>query len=523
MATNAFGTSVANPLLPPPWNWNGRMRVLRWNDAPGGGLRLRLDAFEAFRIDLDDAGSQAIDRLSNLLTALTEDCIAGDERARRNKVAARLALFALWYSRRPAPSGRQRAIENLRTVAAHLAAALGSQDPQTAWHVGFIHDGQWGWRYGLVRAASRTLNDRTDRGSAQSHFPTETDALETGWWTALCQFELATRWLDSERGNLSARNAMIESAANYLEVLKYEPRRVSLERFLAGLGTSSEKEVSRAFARTSTVTCDEAVESSLIEWFLQRYALGAAARLVFLTFSWRRTVTVIVAVLFAAFSVGLFVRASAPTYQTVFQLSALLLIVFGASDVFRLLLPRAMFGSLMAWLTIVSTQFLSFFPASDDKLVTAHAAKCHLFLRGIFADGAMGWWNSISGFVRSFRFALIPTVEWSDRPAFAAVLIVCASVSILFMAGQLTARAVGPKLFRRASGCFLVMLAGSLFWGAMITHPLQSVLEHPGSGATCRCLYSTWILGSFLAVVFGILVQLIWDDRSVTASIGESQ
>jgi predicted outer membrane lipoprotein len=289
-----------------------------------------------------------------------------------------------------------------------------------------------------------------------------------------------------------------------------------LERFFDRIGTSSEKEVRRVLGESKSIGADESVRTAFITWFTARYALLSAARLAWGSTARGQAVAAIGAGALSIAALMMFLLKKSPPLQVGFQISVLVILVSLAPDVFRILLPRAWLGSLVAWLTIVLTQTMTIFPFADTAPLTAQKTY-HAWLRAVFQDGFGGWLDSLRGLM-GYR----SSGEWQGRAAFAAAILLSIVVAVAFVSTELHRR-VFRRVVWRALGCVVVMLMGSLFWGGMLAHLVHYIIEKPSRiDVNCDCVFGAWLLGSCLAVVFGIVVQLIWDEQSLAGDLRES-
>jgi len=97
--------------------------------------------------------------------------------------------------------------------------------------------------------------------------------------------------------------------------------------------------------------------------------------------------------------------------------------------------------------------------------------------------------------------------------------------SFMFIANEVTAHVWIKKVaLLRGFYSLIIMLGGALFWGMIFSHSIEFLLERPQSTTACSgclCLIGIEFVGSCLAVLFGILVQLLWQDRNITEPLNE--
>jgi energy-converting hydrogenase Eha subunit A/predicted outer membrane lipoprotein len=285
-----------------------------------------------------------------------------------------------------------------------------------------------------------------------------------------------------------------------------------MESFYAGAGTTSEREVLRTHkAREKHTGINELIRADVMSWLLRRYSLGQACRLLWGRLSRREWVGLALAVIATLFALARFFSQTTPRGQVGAQIVAFVALIGLAPRIFSLMLPRAMFGTLLAWITVVLAQSASLLPiVSEDKGI--HNA-CHLWLRSVIHPGPRVY-EWMAAIVHS-RTLFVTPPELAD---FVIVVGGCLAVSLVFLMVEVSNR-LATRIVGRSILCVAVMLGGSLFWGAMFVPALEYIVVR-NDVAGCDCMYPAWILGSVSAVVFGILVQLMWDDRAVSDSIG---
>jgi hypothetical protein len=64
-------------------------------------------------------------------------------------------------------------------------------------------------------------------------------------------------------------------------------------------------------------------------------------------------------------------------------------------------------------------------------------------------------------------------------------------------------------------------LLGSLFWAIALALPIKVTLERDAFAFDCHCVIPIVVIGSSIAVLFGLLVELIWQDESLAEPLGE--
>jgi hypothetical protein len=432
---------------------------------------------------------------------------------------ARIGRFKrLYLSWREWRGGVRETAEGYRVLAEDLLVGLGPDGPETAWRLAFDEQLPFSRRSDMVAATKKhllTLSEGEDAPPAALASPPERRLRELFWWTARSHFELACAWERSEGiRNSEARHVLHESALTYLNLLKDEPHRRELDEFLQQGGSSVEAEVDDVFALKEkgsirprpwghgSLRTDEAVRRIFFLWYLKRYNLLSAYRLITnpagigeIAVAWGffLLVTVMLLAVVVAdtggFGTAFKEQLTAGAFlipQVGVQLVSLLLFIVLAPNLSRLALPRALFGTLMAWLTVIGAYA---FGLADDVRKPLHQAL-------------MG---------HGFTSVLLTTVG----------LMV---IAYLFMFNEVRGHVPTKRLAARRVGVSLsIMLLGSMFWGLIFSVPLKMLLERglEVKAKLDHCLLYLTFVGGCAAVVFGILVQLLWDDRSITEPLGE--
>jgi hypothetical protein len=166
-----------------------------------------------------------------------------------------------------------------------------------------------------------------------------------------------------------------------------------------------------------------------------------------------------------------------------------------APVLFRLLMPRALFGSLLAWTTVI---FLAMKDVAEFKMSLPSE------------------WKLTS---------LCHSSSYGDPQIFLTSLFISLGVLALdavFVGYTVTQFTEGFRriLFRTVSTLGF-LLAGSLFWGFAFALPIKVALERDSFAFDCHCVIPIVLIGSSLAVLFGLMVELIWQDQSLAEPIGE--
>jgi hypothetical protein len=454
-------------------------------------------------------------------------------------------------------------------VAQKLLAWVAVIDAKTAWHISFDHSLSFEHRYRLLRDAQSFFTVVSHNHSHTSSIPDLIDVKdrELFWWSRITLFEAATEW-DRNEGhhNLNARRALGDGSTAYLQMLKDEPHRRDLARFLSECGTDIETEVKRVLfsrertadslsqrlkelswsiprkiraflqggvgrpgisvTRDSGLVGDEVIRRTFFIWFLKRFDLKSARKLVLstaparenvvrarrllITFNVLAVILILIQLTTAPAITGIppsnfantlveIVKTYAPWLwggQVLLQLVSLLLVLLIAPTYFRLLMPRALFGSLLAWATIV-------FTALPDW-------------RDVKAEGA----SYTIGYM--FHVATIwEQIEYS--------LLIGAGIfllSFIFIAYAITQFISSSKeIILRAISTSWGLFLGSFFWSMIFVLPAKYVLESNVDRNVfmfeCFSMLPIAIIGTPVAVLFGLIIQLIWDDASLTEPLGE--
>jgi predicted outer membrane lipoprotein len=403
----------------------------------------------------------------------------------------------LMYFIASAESDKKSRRRNVTVAARSVVERLAAESPSGAWRVAFQANLKPASRAGVLAAPMD--------GRAIGH-------AELVWWTARCRFEHGADWCQSENvETVEAVRELSESATAYIRLLQTEPSRRSMESFFESMGTTSEDEILATLQRRDELTAvEDTLRAEMTTWLLRRYSLLKSCRLLKGTFSKREMIGAWTSLFLTELGLFLFLLQTLPRIQVQVQFAAFVVFVFSAPRILSMLLPRALFGTLLAWLTVVLAQTASLLPiVSTDRDI--HNA-CHLWLTQVVQPRAqLHHWVAELG---HGRFAAFPAVL-----EFAGMIVAGSLISIIFLKIEVQSR-LATKSGSRSTLCFFVMLFGSLFWGAMLVPMLQYIIAREPLGSQCACIYPAWLLGSVCAVAFGILVQLMWDDHAVGDSIG---
>jgi hypothetical protein len=432
--------------------------------------------------------------------------------------------FAFLLLRYGLKDGDARAKE----TAKGLLRDLGPDGEETAWRLQYNESLTHEYRHKLLEQAYLRLQQRY-RGERSGDSPeidsSEVELREAYWWTVRCLNEVALDW-DKLEGvsNPEARRAMRRAATAYLGTLKDEPRTRDLERFLAECGTSLEEEVKNIIlpAKNWRQVSDEVVGRIFVSWFLRRYDMMSAWALG-LRMSSKRSELILLLAAFAllVWSVYLFFLQTPHRYvcltatpfltrpctslfvlQLGLQLLALLVAVVGANTFFRLLMPRALFGTFLSWLTII---LLSVMPGLGQASVYVGAEKENL--------------------AKAFQGLLVSNDAPEIYDLLLPFIIAPLALSCVFIANEVNNYVRDRKAVAiRTVIALIIIYLGALFWGVAFALPVKYMLEGAIDPPTVTGRWYLWriaLAGSSLAVLFGLLVQLLWEDKSITEPIGE--
>jgi hypothetical protein len=479
------------------WTWDEPLRLLSISDADGTRVNIPLESLQAFAAKLRELGERRIALLIRTLEAATNEletwCGSPAWPPSLADAIGLLLMFILMAKSRPQTNA-------LVATATWTASHFPPNSPSGAWRAAYQKHLPFAYRAGALETAAEASTAMATR--------------EQVWWTAKCRLDLAITWAESRRvDDAEAVRTLVDAATDYIRLLKDEPCRRALEGFYTAAGTTSEKEVLRAHAaREEHSTVDDVVRGEVLSWMLRRYALAESWTLL------KQSLTVVEkmgAILGAALTVAslfVFLLHTFPRTQVVLQIVAFISLVFLSPRVFSLLLPRGMFGTLLAWIMVVLAQTASLLPIVPGEHQQAVHREMHQWLAEVIAPrNQVGDWLAEMFFTRT----LIHPPPLVD---FLAIVLVCLTISVVFLMVEVAER-LSTRVITRAIFCVLVMLGGSLFWGAMLVPTLQYIVVREPFGTSCACIYPAWLLGSVGAVAFGILVQLMWDEHAISESL----
>lgn len=441
-----------------------------------------------------------------------------------------------------------------------LALWLGALQARSAWRLSFNMRLSFEHRYKLLTSAAypKTAGNGTAGNTTDQIDIPEAKERQLLWWSAIRRFELAQEWCENEVYNPAARQALRDETINYLRVLKDEPRQQELGRFLSECGTDIETEVKkvlfnpslprrrervlagskrelrqrlrrvrgrilrRVFLRrraqlnsADEFAKDEVIRRAFVVWFLKRYDVLSALRLVLRgpERRWLRFTLVSCGLLNFLAVVSYLIQTNEPAFarflpapgtrmmwlwgaQVALQLLSLFWLLFLAPTLFRLLMPRALFGSLLAWCTVIflALKDIHEFKIGPDDTGRPLTKLCH---------GS----------------------NLSDPQMFGYSLLIGGGIILLgavFVGYTVTEFTQGFwKMLRRTIAMLCFLLLGSVFWGIALALPIKATLERDTFAFDCHCVIPIVVIGSSIAVLFGLMVELIWQDESLAEPLGE--
>lgn len=352
------------------------------------------------------------------------------------------------------------------------------------------------------------------------------------WWTAYCMYNQATE--ARTESPVDFRRA----TEAYLNLLMDRTQQDAKAAFFQEMGSSLENEVDRVMWGESgrgrkyelnPVLAQQPVVGRVHAWLLQRYRLLAAWRLTLAARGslgirlgkWRVILLILLVVLWGV-SMTVFVLSNlaiwslwSPTGrvaamewfqgETVYVTSALALFFVAISQlatvgtvsilmphIFRLFLPRAWFGSLLAWISII--------PALASPLASVKIpfgrSRAQPLGEYLLSSGQSihPWWivglMVMPGFLLTMVLLLQEVksnVEYSHR----------------YLIG---------RSFLVAS----VALLGALYWGILAACGVAYVELTNASPPSMLSLLAVVLVGASLALPFGMVVQIIWQDKFIT-------
>lgn len=354
------------------------------------------------------------------------------------------------------------------------------------------------------------------------------------WWTARCLYR---ETLEEKRRCFPRAASHFRHASEiYLNLLMDSAFRQQQANFFNEMDSSLETEVRDVIwmgqpqlnpRALNPALDDESDARTCQSWLLRRYMLVDAAQLILTRYKQRRThlriysVWSIIALTgWASVLVGytsLFhwdeyspVSHHVATHirdlicaAAIFGLAIvgiLQIILIGILNIFtpnlfRLLLPRALFGSLLAWVTVI--------PALLSNVCSLPlSSKTNGEVLGMYLQDRLGdshaWWIPFVISLPGFLLA-------------AALMLQEVRNSIEHLRGNFV------LLVKRSLLVALIALFSSCYWGAFAAAGAVAYTELV-SGASCTIWYFLFItlVGGSLALPFGMAVQIIWQEKYIT-------
>jgi len=394
-------------------------------------------------------------------------------------------------------------------------------------------------RYRLLRGSVEQFAQLRETQREQSPLVdlSDPDTRQQYWFTVQMHHALAHDWCEAEGlSSTASAKALRQSKLTYLQVLREEPYRREFDRFLVEQGrglywrSGSECEVARLLSldgnpKTPALTplregseadrFDAALDGAFFSWFMRRYDQHSGLRLVRRSMSIAEGRAARCSIVLASLSILLFIlQASYPyllpsvpaslawiglelvkinpffvwSVQIALQISALLLAAWLAPISFNFVLPRALFSSLLAWFTLILTSVPALWAVEFTKKENKE--------------------DDLRLAVHSFMF-------WHP---YAATLI---ALPILLACNVFIMRQIGvwtparTTILHRGVITTLKLFLGSFFWGIMLALPIHTVLRLPEDLPCSICLLIIAIVGASAAAFLGILVELVWEDKSI--------
>lgn len=491
-------------------------------DNAAARLALRLGSVGVLREDLARLSAAELDGLRKLFRSLPRLEIGPDTEqwvAQLERLAFLLASFS-------SPS------KTVQALFSRLVAWLLVNGGTAPWLMRFDRSLSYASRYRLLARATR-LDLRPAETSGAGTEAGGREEREQHWLATRLRFELAEKWSREAISNAVALRAVSESRAAYLQLIRSEPYRRGLDEYLGhrlpknSEMTGTEREVAHLLEIRPTPPAtgtrsnrrelrpqsgtDEAVDRVFLTWFLRRHALGSAYRLVWRRRSTRERVAALASLAFVAVAVSLFVAQIASwnlradlgplgtlhlpatqswIVQVAMQMVALILASWLSPACFSIILPRALFGSLLTWITLIvmSIPGLWTIEILPKRLlrVMVHEFLC--------THPLIGLWVGLPLLFLVLIFVMREIAQWTNHPR---IIII------------------------RSLGTALGLLLGSLFWGLIFAKPIARLLAFPQEAPCVQAVVTVALLGASLAMLFAMVVELVWDEKSIAEPLGE--
>ena len=158
-------------------------------------------------------------------------------------------------------------------------------------------------------------------------------------------------------------------------------------------------------------------------------------------------------------------------------------------------MPRALFGSLLAWCTVIFTALRD---VHELKMDEGTKDEWHLWdLCHKCAD------------TQALKYSLLISLG----------IIILDSIFIAYAVTQFTEGFRSTAV--RTLSTLAALLAGSLFWGLIFALPIKVAIERDVFRFDCSCVIPIVLIGASIAVLFGLMVELIWQEQSLAEPLGE--
>jgi len=511
--------------------WDDRRQILAFYDAAPSGhsprIELRTDHFRNFRSDLNGLPEQERSFLAQFIGRWSSSRCEPVPEALAQPLDRFVFFLVRWSLSRDSC---------LDPRVVKLLEWMGQQGSRLAWLPSYDAQLSFGYRLELLNGAIKSLKRRRQfysEGDGAQPDSSDPETREEFWFTVRCTYDLTEREAAGMRfKHPEVRKAYTAAFLAYLQVLKEDSYSQELNAFIESVGSSVEKEVMRLLqfagehekrlmadgcgseksSEMNRPRLDEGLQRVYFIWFVQRYDLLAASRLMWgqFTSSQRHFAGACAAIwLLAVILFGLeasraplvilwprekieFSHAQIWGVQSGLQLVALFLVAWRVPALINLTLPRALFGSLVTWITIIfmSLPNLSVITFNDDVLnPDTLQAEFHNYLN----QHPHAFWLAMPALLLALTFVVREVSRYVRK-----------SSSILFRSGV------------ALMGIFL----GSLFWGMIFAYPIKIVLEKKWD-PNCSCLLLDALIGASLAALFGIIIQLLWDDKAISEPLEE--
>jgi hypothetical protein len=260
---------------------------------------------------------------------------------------------------------------------------LGPHSDSTVWRVLYDEDLTREQRYRLI---SHAIVDLAARSSPA--YPFALQGKRALWWSAYLRQDFCRQWCLSDACQTSpqARRAYQTASLELADMYRSETDRQALAEYLSLRGTDTEREIMQTLFPTgplrSPLVDNESLRWTMSAFFLRRYSIWNAARCLLSDPRGKRIVVrgITTVILWCVLVLTLFVwqvaielsrgaernAALNPEYlfvlypaQCVAQLGLVGYLAMFQRTLMRIVMPRALFGSLLAWITVLLTTALN--------------------------------------------------------------------------------------------------------------------------------------------------------------------